>query len=360
MILGISLIIFIIFNALALLFSQKYQNSNYFVRWYYKNIFQKIFKNQSYKHIIGWTVPFLYCLLIVSFSFMYYINLMNFTITDTVDHSITLINLHLIENCLFIPAITLSNLLLVYLCYKNSFKNKKQLIQMYQYDHILYHPNTICRTCQSPKPARSKHCSICQECIPTLDHHCIWINACVSQSNLIYFDSLLLVNFVSLFYVSVRSGLLIKSLNQNFVTFLKYSSSDKTALISNFKTVRKNLLTLFLLAFCFLLVMTWFVYTQINLIMDGMSSNESDKWFAIHSLIYDHFIYKIDNKYYVITEDSKNDGTFNKFNSINFYDGKTYSFNQSMENYLVESPEQIVNIYDKGSFIDNLKERWCL
>ncbi|KAL6934353.1 hypothetical protein ACO0OL_002895 [Hanseniaspora opuntiae] len=123
---------------------------------------------------------------------------------------------------------------------------------------------------------------------------------------------------------------------------------------------RKNLLMLFLLAFSFLLVMTWFVYTQVKLIIDGMSSSESDKWFVIHSLIYDGLVYKINDKYYVVTEDSKKDRSFNKFNSINFYDGKVYTFDHSMENCLVESPEEIVNIYDKGTFIENLKERWSL
>ncbi|CAI8504438.1 unnamed protein product [Hanseniaspora opuntiae] len=251
---------------------------------------------------------------------------MKYEIKDNNNHSLTLIHLHLVENYLFIPALTISNLGLVYLCYRNAFKNKKTATSLHNYDHILYHPNTLCRTCQAPKPARSKHCSVCQECIPAMDHHCIWLNACVSQSNLVYFDTLLLVNLCSLLYISTRSGLMIKSLNQQFVTFLKNSTSDKGAL----------------------------------LIIDGMSSSESDKWFVIHSLIYDGFVYKINHKYYVVTEDSKKDGSFNKFNSINFYDGKVYTFDHSMKDCLVESPEEIINIYDKGTFIENLKERWSL
>lgn len=360
MVLEVLFILFIFFNALALLFSQKYQHNNYFMRWYYRNIFQRIFKSHNYRPVFRWAVPIFYCALIVSFSLLYYIKLMNYVVIDTDTHSIALIHLHSVENYLLIPVLTISNLSLVYLCYRNAFKNNKNATSLHQYDYILYHPNTLCRTCQAPKPARSKHCSVCQECIPALDHHCIWLNACVSQSNLVYFDTLLLVNLCSLLYVSTRSGLMIKSLNQQFATFLRNSTSDKGAMIEKFKMARKNLLTLFLLAFCFLLVMTWFVYTQVNLIIDGMSSAESDKWFVIHSLIYDGFVYKINDRYYVITEDSKKDGSFDKFSSINFYDRKLYTFDHSMENCLVQSPEEIVNIYDKGSFIENLKERWCL
>lgn len=360
MILGVLFVFVIFINALALLFSQKYQHSNYLMRWYYRNVFQRIFRSHSYRHVLSWAVPFFYCSLIGSFSLLYYTKLMNYEIKDNNNHSLTLIHLHLVENYLFIPALTISNLGLVYLCYRNAFKNKKTATSLHNYDHILYHPNTLCRTCQAPKPARSKHCSVCQECIPAMDHHCIWLNACVSHSNLVYFDALLLVNLCSLLYVSTRSGLMIKSLNVQFVTFLKNSTSDKGALVAKFKMARKNLLMLFLLAFSFLLVMTWFVYTQVKLIIDGMSSSESDKWFVIHSLIYDGFVYKINDKYYVVTEDSKKDRSFNKFNSINFYDGRVYTFDHSMENCLVESPEEIVNIYDKGTFIENLKERWSL
>lgn len=360
MILEILLILFILSNALALLFSQKYQHSNYFIRWYYKNVLQRILKNHNYGNILRWTVPIFYCSLIGSFSLLYYTKLMDYEITDNRGHSITLVHLHPVENYIFIPVLTISNLCLVYLCYRRAFTISKKATFLYQYDYILYHPNTLCRTCQAPKPARSKHCTVCGECIPAVDHHCIWLNACVSQSNLLWFDALLLANLCSLLYVAVRSALIITPLNQQLASFLTHSTADKGTLIAQFKTARKNILTLFLLASCFLMVITWFVSTQIKLIINGMSTTESDKWFVIHSLIYSGLVYKISGKLYVITEDSKKDGSFDQFNSINFYDTKVYSFDHSMENCLVRSPEEIVNIYDKGSFMGNLKERWCL
>jgi len=352
------LVLFLAINVLMLLASPIYHNQNKIFLWYYKNIFQKVFKNQAYKHIITWIVPFFYCLLILSFGFIYYLKL-----ATTQNNKLSLINLTSFENYFFIPFLIISNVSLVFMCYKKSFKNisnKANFTKVNKYDNILYHPSTFCQTCQLVKPARSKHCSLCQKCIPDLDHHCIWINGCVSQSNIMLFDCLLLNNLFSLFYVSARSGLILKSLNAKFSGYYKNATNNQSDMVLTFKIVRKNLLTIFLLGFCFLMVMSWFVYTQIKLIIDGMTSNESDKWFVIHSLIYDGYIYKINEKYFIITEESKNDCSLKKFNSVNFYDNKIYTFDRVLQENRVESPEEIVNIYDKGSFIKNLKERWSL
>ncbi len=57
----------------------------------------------------------------------------------------------------------------------------------FPYDHILYHPDRACRTCQRDKPARSKHCSLCGVCVARADHHCAWINNCVGAGNHVWF-----------------------------------------------------------------------------------------------------------------------------------------------------------------------------
>ncbi|PSK54785.1 Palmitoyltransferase swf1 [Elsinoe australis] len=62
----------------------------------------------------------------------------------------------------------------------------------YPYDHTLYHPNQTCTTCQTPKPARSKHCSLCNHCVSRSDHHCPWVNNCLGRTNYRYFLLLLL------------------------------------------------------------------------------------------------------------------------------------------------------------------------
>lgn len=76
----------------------------------------------------------------------------------------------------------------------------RQAMQVYPYDHVLFHPGYVCRTCHFHKPARSKHCSICKGCIEKQDHHCIWINNCVGRNNYIWFLLLLLTTSALLLY----------------------------------------------------------------------------------------------------------------------------------------------------------------
>lgn len=63
---------------------------------------------------------------------------------------------------------------------------------LYPYDYAIFHPGRVCRTCDLPKPPRSKHCSLCKRCVARSDHHCIFINGCVGLGNHHWFILLLL------------------------------------------------------------------------------------------------------------------------------------------------------------------------
>ncbi|NXI51284.1 ZDHC4 palmitoyltransferase, partial [Chloroceryle aenea] len=51
--------------------------------------------------------------------------------------------------------------------------NHAALVRVYAYDGVLFQKGTRCPTCDTEKPARSKHCSVCSGCVHRFDHHCV-------------------------------------------------------------------------------------------------------------------------------------------------------------------------------------------
>lgn len=70
-------------------------------------------------------------------------------------------------------------------------ENHEYYLSLYPYDHTLFRPGHVCRTCKLLKPARSKHCNLCKRCVAKADHHCVFINSCVGYGNQHYFVLLL-------------------------------------------------------------------------------------------------------------------------------------------------------------------------
>ena len=89
-----------------------------------------------------------------------------------------------------------------------TYSNIQARLHDYPYDHALFRPNTICETCNLPKPARSKHCSLCGTCVAKADHHCPWLANCLGKDNYRYFLGLLL----SIFLLEVYGAYLAYSL----------------------------------------------------------------------------------------------------------------------------------------------------
>lgn len=40
-------------------------------------------------------------------------------------------------------------------------ENHSRAMELYPFDNLNFFPDTVCRTCNFVKPARSKHCSLC-------------------------------------------------------------------------------------------------------------------------------------------------------------------------------------------------------
>ncbi|KAK7397254.1 hypothetical protein VNO78_18421 [Psophocarpus tetragonolobus] len=87
-------------------------------------------------------------------------------------------------------------------------ENVSQYISAYPYDNVIYSEKE-CSTCQIPKPARSKHCSICDRCVARFDHHCGWMNNCIGEKNTRYFMAFLLWHFLICLYGTVAIGLVL-------------------------------------------------------------------------------------------------------------------------------------------------------
>nr|XP_051695025.1 palmitoyltransferase ZDHHC4 [Oryctolagus cuniculus] len=65
--------------------------------------------------------------------------------------------------------------------------NESALLQVYEFDDVMFPKNARCSACDLRKPARSKHCRVCDCCVHRFDHHCVWVNNCIGAWNARYF-----------------------------------------------------------------------------------------------------------------------------------------------------------------------------
>ncbi|KAF2415594.1 zf-DHHC-domain-containing protein [Tothia fuscella] len=190
-----------------------------------------------------------------------------------------------------------------------------QHMHHYPFDHILYHPNNICRTCELPKPARSKHCSLCGTCVARSDHHCIWVNNCVGMGNYKYFLSLLLTTSLLLFYGTYLAWTTlapeVRSHFQTYPDWHRGSFDDATDLLGRFMGKFEKwtdaLNTAFmvgglarggvgLLASLTALLPLGLLAYHIYLIWAGMTTNESGKWADWRDDMHDGLVFMADIK----------------------------------------------------------------
>lgn len=254
-------------------------------------------------------------------------------------------SLYLVENLLILPsmlAVTLfSGIMTMITQPEDAQRHQFTSLKHYKFDNLLYYPNTICRTCKVAKPARSKHCNICNTCVSVSDHHCVWMNNCIGKGTYKYFYLFLIANCTVTTYGFLRLiSIILKG----------------PELISN-----KPILTLLILTGTFSIIVITFTYLQLSQIYDGMTTNEKDKWFTIHEFMREGRLAKVKTSkdtYSWFLLDPDMDVQYMgspdaKYYSTNAYDHTVYTLHNVQK---VESAGEIPNIYDLGSFWENVKD----
>ncbi|KAG0502680.1 hypothetical protein HPP92_002752 [Vanilla planifolia] len=165
-------------------------------------------------------------------------------------------------------------------------ENVSQYMSSYPYDNIIF-VEKECPTCNIPKPARSKHCSICDRCVARFDHHCAWMNTCIGERNTRYFLAFLLWHFVICLYGAVILGLILAGqLKEHKIIYILTVYFDiEESFYSLFPHVAQWLLSahntqILLIVFLTvigLLLAGFFVY-HAQLCLTNMTTNETFKW----------------------------------------------------------------------------------
>lgn len=189
-----------------------------------------------------------------------------------------------------------------------TIRNHERELLRYPYDHALYEPGQICRTCQFLKPARSKHCSICNVCVAKSDHHCIWVMNCVGKANAIYFIGLMgslgaLLNYGAYLAYCILGAVLQRDYQEHpgAQGSSKHWSSDRTwtdcfqswawAFTQDFRVGGVGMLALLTGPLAWALF-----YYHVYLIWAGMTTNETSKWADWRDDIADGIVFKAERK----------------------------------------------------------------
>lgn len=391
----------IIFQAFLLIFSPLLKSYPIF-SWYYNKLYHPLFKNHTKYRWKYWIVPLFYASIHIYCTLVLYKKLY----FNLIQHLFPLEHV-LIPLLLLFPLI-FGYFTIITIPTKPSNLSKDRFC----YDNLIYFPNLICRTCKNLKPARSKHCSICGTCILLADHHCIWVNNCIGLGNYQYFYSFLISNCILFNYSMIRLlglwSLLYKDkaylclliLSTCFNILITAFSFTQFKLVQNGMTSNEE--------------SKWFIVhdflRQGNLVKDNRgryffrvkshfeylpSIKNSDIFYENTNIesyellerginddnsIYMNKKFSLDNKYLLDSNKNISDTTqlpelvSNKeksnmkelfvdtessicyeFFSTNPYDGNKYY----LQTYkVIKSYDEIENIYDTGTFWNNLKERF--
>ncbi|QLL32000.1 hypothetical protein HG536_0C01680 [Torulaspora globosa] len=320
---GVILLLAAVLQAVVLLLSPFYKAKSPF-SWYYTRIFKPLLQDDQRYQWKFYLVP------------CFYMSLYGYIVYVLIQQVLPAVQgrLWLIEKVAVIPILLLITPVLGFLSMIVTPETTRSHLpgfpDQYEPDGIIYYPGITCRTCHLRKPARSKHCNICQACVLVADHHCIWVNNCIGKGNYVYFFSFLLANVASLSY--------------GFLRVLQIS-------VTGSERYTRSTVIFMILCGTFAVICGVFTALQLQLVSDGMTTNERDKWYTIQQIMREGSLVRTPQGEWFIRA-AHNPA---EFFSTNAYDDKAYA----LKNYkLIRDPSQIPNIYDYGSLWQNLK-RLC-
>lgn len=162
--------------------------------------------------------------------------------------------------------------------------NHPRAIRMFPWDRILFYPQKECWTCNFEKPARSKHCRACKSCVALADHHCLWVNNCIGLSNARWFLLFLAVHTYFFAHAIILLSWMVRS-----AFSIQWSEGKRWFALfwSVFKMGHdyRTALCLLFLSLDVGLVCGAFFCLHLRYIYLGCTTNESDKWEDVHSLM---------------------------------------------------------------------------
>lgn len=140
----------ILFQVILLLLSPRLRKFGIF-QWYYKRVYKPFFKDPSRYRWKFYLVPLLYLFLCLYMIYLYYFSVLPLIYNFSNNFENLIVIPTMIFSTLFAGIKTM--LIKPQNTQSHNLQSRSKLNYRYQFDNILFYPNTICYTCKLEKSA---------------------------------------------------------------------------------------------------------------------------------------------------------------------------------------------------------------